>query len=272
MPAADRRADAAWPGAHVLAAAAASMGPYSAALVLAFYQLLSFGFAPHFRGRLLPALPECLESAKPASRSPSSACTITGAALLFCNILKPTRERRGCCGHLESSPAATARRRPPAAPCHSVPPPPAMDLSALNPAQPAAFYLSDSSMEALADSFAVIDGTRLPLHGPILAQQSAVLRELFLAQNEGGGVAASAQPDLSAAFDGCSAVEVACTLPAVCAAGGVECQLCCAGGGGPRAGGDAAGSQAGCWARAARPGVVFERWVQMVEILCKARI
>mgnify|MGYP001810329556 CR=1 FL=1 len=69
-----------------------------------------------------------------------------------------------------------------------------MDLSSLDPAQPAAFYLSDISMEALADSYAVIEGARLPLHGPILAQQSAVLCNLFLAQSEGGGSGAQARP------------------------------------------------------------------------------
>ena len=64
-----------------------------------------------------------------------------------------------------------------------------MDVAALDPALPHAFYLSDPSLEALSDCFAVIGGTRLPLHSHILAQHSAVLRELFLAQRErpGGG-------------------------------------------------------------------------------------
>jgi hypothetical protein len=85
-----------------------------------------------------------------------------------------------------------------------------MDLAALDPAQPHAFYLSDPSLEALSDCFAVVDGVRLPLHSHILAQQSAVLRELFLAQRE--GLASGERSGLSAAFASSSVEEAACLL------------------------------------------------------------
>ncbi|PSC73044.1 NADPH:quinone reductase isoform A [Micractinium conductrix] len=61
----------------------------------------------------------------------------------------------------------------------------------------------------LDDCFAVVGGVRLPMHSHILAHQSGVLRELFLAQREGG--AAGEPHDLSAAFD-CGTAEAAASL------------------------------------------------------------
>jgi len=52
--------------------------------------------------------------------------------------------------------------------------------------RPQHLYLADPSLEALADCFATVGGVRLPLHSQLLAMHSAVLRELFLAQAEGG--------------------------------------------------------------------------------------
>ena len=60
-----------------------------------------------------------------------------------------------------------------------------IDLDSLSYSHPQSFYLADSSMEQLADCFAVLGGMRLPLHGQVLAAQAAVLRQLFLAQAEG---------------------------------------------------------------------------------------
>ncbi|PSC69120.1 major lipid droplet [Micractinium conductrix] len=76
---------------------------------------------------------------------------------------------------------------------------PAMDVAALDPALPHAFYLSDPSLEALSDCFAVIGGTRLPLHSHILAQHSAP-------------AAPQPQRELSAAFEGSSVEEAAMLL------------------------------------------------------------
>ena len=79
----------------------------------------------------------------------------------------------------------------------------------LDPEQPHAYYLSEPSLAALSDCFAVVGGVRLPMHSHILAHQSGVLRELFLAQREGG--AAGEPHDLSAAFD-CGTAEAAASL------------------------------------------------------------
>lgn len=51
---------------------------------------------------------------------------------------------------------------------------------------PHRFYMGNPDLAALADCFAVVGGVRLPLHSQVLSQQSGVLRELFLAQSEGG--------------------------------------------------------------------------------------
>ena len=78
------------------------------------------------------------------------------------------------------------RRRPAAAAAG-----PALNLAALNEASPQGFYLADASLEVgaspeeLADCFAVVDGTRLPLHSQVLRAQSAVLRDHFRSREEG---------------------------------------------------------------------------------------
>ena len=56
-------------------------------------------------------------------------------------------------------------------------------------ASPQGFYLPDAGLEELADCFAVVDGTRLPLHSQVLGAQSAVLRDLFRSRREAGAVA-----------------------------------------------------------------------------------
>ena len=103
-------------------------------------------------------------------------------------------------------------------------PPPAMDLSALDPAQPQVFYLSDRSLEALSDCYAVVGGTRLPLHSQVLSLHSPVLRDLFVERiaaifNKDGAQLDAAShlalpelPDLSAAFQSSSVEEAACLL------------------------------------------------------------
>ena len=63
---------------------------------------------------------------------------------------------------------------------------PVLDLSILDEASPQGFYLPDSGLEELADCFAVVGGTRLPLHSQVLGAQSAVLRDLFRSRKEGG--------------------------------------------------------------------------------------
>ncbi|KAL4430395.1 hypothetical protein ABPG77_002201 [Micractinium sp. CCAP 211/92] len=80
---------------------------------------------------------------------------------------------------------------------------PALDLGCLTElgAAPERRYLPDGSLEALSDSFASVEGRRLPLHSQVLSTQSAVLRELFVSAREAGG---QAMPDLSAAFEGSS--------------------------------------------------------------------
>lgn len=70
---------------------------------------------------------------------------------------------------------------------------PPVDRSMFNPAAPAHFYLPDASCEALADSFAIVEGARLPLHSAVLAMQSKVLRDLFLQLREPQGGAAASQ-------------------------------------------------------------------------------
>ena len=50
-----------------------------------------------------------------------------------------------------------------------------MNLSALNPAQPHNFYLTNPSLAALSDCFADVDGVRLPLHSQVLSLHSSVL-------------------------------------------------------------------------------------------------
>ena len=64
--------------------------------------------------------------------------------------------------------------------------PPTLDLAALDEGHLPVFYLLHASMEQMTDCFAMVEGTRLPLHSQILGAQSAVLRELFLGQREGG--------------------------------------------------------------------------------------
>jgi hypothetical protein len=61
-----------------------------------------------------------------------------------------------------------------------------VDLATLDCACPQLFYLPDPALEKLADCFACVEGVRLPLHQQVLAAQAAVLRQLFLAQAEGG--------------------------------------------------------------------------------------
>jgi hypothetical protein len=60
-----------------------------------------------------------------------------------------------------------------------------LDLSTLDEASPQGFCLADASLEELADCFAVVGGTRLPLHSQVLGAQSQVLRGLFLSLKEG---------------------------------------------------------------------------------------
>ena len=62
---------------------------------------------------------------------------------------------------------------------------PVLDLFTLDEASPQGFYLPDAGLEELADCFAVVDGTRLPLHSQVLGAQSAVLRDLFRSRREG---------------------------------------------------------------------------------------
>lgn len=58
---------------------------------------------------------------------------------------------------------------------------PLVDLEALDAAAPERFYLPDAAaFAALADCYAVVDGARLPLHSPVLALQSSVLRQVVL--------------------------------------------------------------------------------------------
>ena len=64
--------------------------------------------------------------------------------------------------------------------------PPMVDVAALDGGHLPEFYLPYASIEQLADCFAVVEGARLPLHSQVLGAQSAVLRELFLGQREGG--------------------------------------------------------------------------------------
>ncbi|KAL4419915.1 hypothetical protein ABPG75_007013 [Micractinium tetrahymenae] len=93
-------------------------------------------------------------------------------------------------------------------------PGPTLDLPGLSElgAAPERFYLPDGSLAALADSFAVVDGTRWPLHSQVLSTQSAVLRDLFVSARSEGGVGAQAMPDLSAAFEGSSLEDAALLL------------------------------------------------------------
>jgi hypothetical protein len=56
----------------------------------------------------------------------------------------------------------------------SVPPlegPCLLNLQTLNLACPQHFYLADTSFEKLHDSFATVEGVRLPLHSALLAAQ-----------------------------------------------------------------------------------------------------
>ena len=66
---------------------------------------------------------------------------------------------------------------------------PVLDLFTLDEASPQGFYLADAGLEELADCFAVVGGTRLPLHSQVLGAQSAVLRDLFRSRREAGAVA-----------------------------------------------------------------------------------
>lgn len=61
-----------------------------------------------------------------------------------------------------------------------------VDLGALSPADAPRFYLPDASFELLSDCYAIVEGMRLPLHAQVLAARAAVLRQLFVAQSEGG--------------------------------------------------------------------------------------
>ncbi len=55
-----------------------------------------------------------------------------------------------------------------------------IDLSSLDESAPERFYLPDDCCAQLADCYAVVEGARLPLHGAVLALQSAVLRQLLV--------------------------------------------------------------------------------------------
>ncbi len=119
---------------------------------------------------------------------------------------KPQRSQRST-SRRESSPLLP----PP------LPPLAAMDLSTLDLAQPHAFYLAaQPSMEALSDCHAVVNGMRLPLHSQVLSLHSAVLRELFLGQQEGGVLRQSSptcqQPLWAAAWRMRAACCACCTL------------------------------------------------------------
>jgi hypothetical protein len=61
---------------------------------------------------------------------------------------------------------------------------PVLDLSTLDEACPQGFYLTDSSLEQLADCYAVVDGVHLPLHSQVLGAQCQVLRNLFVSRKE----------------------------------------------------------------------------------------
>lgn len=70
-----------------------------------------------------------------------------------------------------------------------VPEPFLINPDELDEDEPASFYLpgssaesSGSSSEELADAFAVVGGTRLPLHSQLLAARSPVLRAALLEQ------------------------------------------------------------------------------------------
>lgn len=67
----------------------------------------------------------------------------------------------------------------------------AIDLRTLDITQPERFYLPDDSFEKLSDCFAIVEGTRLPLHIQLLASQAGVLRQLFVGQTDNDGVAGS---------------------------------------------------------------------------------
>lgn len=92
---------------------------------------------------------------------------------------------------------------------------PTLDLASLTEldATPEQFYMPDSSLAALTDSFAVVEGsTRFPLHSQVLSTQSTVLRELFVSARGEGGAGAQAMPDLSAAFEGSNVEDAALLL------------------------------------------------------------
>lgn len=66
---------------------------------------------------------------------------------------------------------------------------PVMNLATFDESYPQEFYLTGDGLEELSDCFAVVGGTRLPLHSQVLGAQSAVLRDLFRSQKEGGAYA-----------------------------------------------------------------------------------